>query len=146
MFLKIRQILLFFLLIIPAFTHAEESPNLTVSSGLSKDGTFNLQWNLPDNTQIELQQASLKNPAFITIYTGADTATVITGQPDGTYRFRARLLDQDNARSDWSASVEIQVAHHPLSRALGFFAIGLLIFIATMLLILSGSRRTRNLS
>jgi hypothetical protein len=41
----------------------------------------------------------------------------------------------------WSEPVTVTVAHHPLSRAVAFFTVGALVFLATLGLIVRGARR-----
>lgn len=90
---------------------------------------------------------------YETLYTGADRATTRTGIPNGRYAYRARAFmavrtvqDADSAAPDtaataWSPPVVVEVRHHALGKALGFLALGAVIFLATLALILAGSRR-----
>lgn len=74
-----------------------------------------------------------------TIYTGPDRATLISGQADGSRVYRAGALGADGRVTAWSEPVTVKVAHHPLGRALGFFALGAVVFVATLLLIIRGA-------
>jgi len=126
--------------IVPSAINADKHFTIMSSTQNSKDGGFNLSWELPENTRIELQQSGYASPDFKTIYRGSDSATVITGLPDGNYLFRARLINTDGSFSGWNESLKITVEHHSLTRAFGFFLVGAVVFLATLILILSGSK------
>jgi len=121
---------------------AEPGFNIKSSTELSSDGRFKLSWKLPENSQIELQQASKKAPEeYKTIYQGFDLSTVITGFSNGQYHYRARLIKQTGQASNWSPVITIDVQHHSLSKALIFFGIGLIVFLSTLLLIVLGNKK-----
>ncbi len=124
----------------PSAINADEHFTIFSSTDNSNNGGFNLTWQLPVNTQVELQQSGLESPDFKTIYHGSDSATVITGLPDGNYLFRARLINIDGSLSGWSESLSIKVEHHSLMRAFSFFLIGAVVFLSTLILILTGSK------
>jgi len=75
------------------------------------------------------------------IYKGPDRATVISGQADGTRVYRVREVGEGRVYP-WSEPVTVTVAHHPLSRAVAFFTVGALVFLATLGLIVRGARRS----
>jgi hypothetical protein len=75
------------------------------------------------------------------LYQGPDLATVISGRRDGSRYYRVRAAGNDDAQSPWSNVVEVTTAHHPLPRALAFFAAGAMVFSLTLVLILRGSGR-----
>lgn len=141
-----KAILLSFLLtflapLSPLAAWSAQSLELESSTLHSTNGGFNLTWELPDNIQsennrIELQQSRNNHSDFKTIYTGTDSATVITGLSDGEYLYRARLLSGKNQMTAWSDPVSIQVEHHSLSKAFAFFIVGAMVFVGTVLLIL----------
>ncbi|MGD8964511.1 MAG: fibronectin type III domain-containing protein, partial [Gammaproteobacteria bacterium] len=74
------------------------------------------------------------------IYAGADAARVISGKPDGDWYYRVRPAGTQ-VTAPWSAPIRITVAHHSLGRALTFFAVGAIVFAATLGLIIHGSRQ-----
>jgi len=86
----------------------------------------------------EFASPGVGNPGII--YQGPDRATLISGQPDGTRIYRVREIGAAGP-SAWSEPVSVTVAHHPLSRALTFFGIGAVVFLATLTLIVRGARR-----
>lgn len=111
---------------------------LAADSEVSTAGFFQLTWE--SNGPVELQES--QDPDFAraeVVYTGADTARVISGKPDGSWYYRARAAAVDGA--GWSEPVKVTVRHHPLARALAFFAVGATVFTATLVLILRGTRR-----
>ncbi len=129
--------------ILPCMATAVERFSISPSTTNSSDGSVNLSWTIPVHAGgIELQQAALHNPAYEVIYTGADTATVITGLPDGNYLYRARLILKNGELADWTEPVSVNVRHHSLARAFSFFLIGALVFLGTLVLIVFGAKTT----
>lgn len=124
-------------------------PSLSCAIELESDtqvataGYYQLTWhNADENVSFEIQEAD--NAAFHQaepLYQGRDRATVVTGRSDGTYYYRARLVDVNGTTGAWSDTVKVRVEHHPLSRALGFFTVGAVVFLAILIAILVGNRR-----
>ena len=122
------------------------SPSLTGDTEIATAGFFGLSWRLPrdvsaDAASFELQEAasaSFGDPRVP--YIGPDLATTFTGRSDGTYHFRIREVTAEG-QSPWSEVVTVQVQHHPLQRAVIFFALGALVFLATLALVLRGADR-----
>lgn len=131
------------LLLLPLIASAYGQVEIKSSTTISNDGSFTLSWEIPRDSRIELQQAAQQTNTFKTIFTGADSATVITGLPDGDYLYRARLTDAQGNLSDWSPISTIVVQHHSISRALSFFMVGAMVFAGTLLLILLGGKASR---
>jgi len=131
------------LLLLPLIASADGQVEIKSSTSISNDGSFTLSWEIPRNSRIELQQAAQQQNIFNTIFTGADSATVITGLPDGEYLYRARLTDASGNLSDWSPTSVITVQHHSISRALSFFLVGAIVFVTTLLLILLGGKASK---
>ena len=131
------------LLLQPSIASAYGPVEIKSSTTISNDGSFTLSWEMPDHSRIELQQAAKQQNAFNTIFTGADSATVITGLPDGDYLYRARLADAQGNLSEWSPTSTIKVQHHSISRALSFFLVGAIVFAGTLLLIVLGGKASR---
>jgi len=129
---------------LPVSVLAADAFSLTVSPQESTDGVAKLSWNLPDTKVVVIQRSD--NPAFqraVTLYQGEDTGTTITGLADGNYYFRAGSGAMDSGEISWGNSVHLRVEHHPLSRAFLFFGIGVVVFLATLALIIGGSRRAK---
>lgn len=106
---------------------------LRVSPELSTSGTFNLSWEGKTGETFRLLQLSDGAQPRL-IYRGTDTARIMTGVPDGEYIYR---IEGETGRSE---PLTVTVAHHSLTRALGFFGVGLLVFLATLFLVLRGDR------
>jgi len=97
-------------------------------------GYFQLRW-IADS-KIELQESrSASFEAVRVVYAGSDAARVISGKPDGDWYYRAAATN-----GDFSNPVKVTVRHHPVERALGYFVVGLIVFLTTLLLIISGAR------
>ena len=121
---------------------AAQAPTLKSSSELSTAGFYTLSWN-SNATEYELQQSASKNFEQVQpVYLGPDTATVISGMPDSMQFYRVRSIDNGQA-GPWSETVAVTVQHHTLTRALLFLLTGMVVFIATALLITLGARSHR---
>lgn len=86
-------------------------------------------WELQEATQADFRDA-------VTAYRGPDSATVFSGKPNGALYYRLRRMAPQ--ASPWSDAVSVRVAHHSLSRALLFLSLGILVFVATVVLIVRG--------
>lgn len=145
---RVRNIPLFLLatmvlLIRPAF--AEDTlptPRLNSDTDVATAGFYRLTWETPQSVTVELEEAD--NPAFENaslFYRGADSAAVITGKPDGVWFYRIRALGNPQT-GPWSQPVRVAVEHHSISRALMFFGLGIVVFLATLSMILLGERKS----
>ena len=117
------------------------APRLSVDNTVVTAGFYRLSWEAGIE-RVELQEATdpgFDNPA--TTYTGPDRATVISGKPNGSWFYRIRTL-YDKSAGPWSEPLTVTVAHHSLTRALLFLALGVTVFIATVLMIVRGSEKT----
>lgn len=118
---------------------AAEPVTLSLNTSISSDGVAQITWQLPASSKIILEQSSFEDFSNAKIiYSGFDDATVLTGLLDGDYYFRARLHDDEE--SVWGPVVQLSVKHHSLMQAFTFFLIGLVVFVATLLLIVFGSK------
>jgi len=130
--------------------NASEQANVTLSSDteLSTAGYFRLNWSIDhselqnsaaEKPDFELQQAT--QPDFadaFTLYQGPDQATVISGLANNIYYYRVRVADNPT----WSDKLRVEVKHHSLTRAFGFFGLGIVMFIVTVIVLLKGTRLT----
>ena len=119
---------------------AHAQPQLHSDTTLSSEGYFQLSWQTQQEARYELQQA--RNASFSdarTLYQGRDNASVISGLADGQYYYRLRSLPDGS----WSEGVAVEVKHHPLSRAFGFFTLGAAMFLATVGVLIKGARSRR---
>jgi hypothetical protein len=143
---RARLVTLIVATLIGSTASAFEAPALESDTAVATAGFYRLQWEpaavgggyeLQESTRTDFSDARM-------LYVGPDLATVLSGKPDGDYYYRIRGLAAD-ARSPWSTPVHVQVRAHPLGRALTFFALGALVFVATVALILRGEMRFREL-
>ncbi|MDT8397094.1 MAG: hypothetical protein RQ899_00560 [Pseudomonadales bacterium] len=119
---------------------------LSSDTTASSEGYFVLSW-LSDGTDAGappqdtaasyiLQQAT--RPDFADASTrlihGQNSVT-ISGLENGSYFYRIQPEGDD-----WSNSLSVQVQHHSLRKALGFFSLGLLLFITLCVSIFAGIR------
>lgn len=126
--------LLFFLIIPPSF-----ALQLNTDTEIATAGFFQLSWK-SNQKNIQLQEsgtADFLSPKII--YVGPDRARVVSGKPNGDYYYR--LSQTGNNKPVFSNIVKVTVKHHPLKNAIMFFIAGLIVFIATITLILNGIRR-----
>lgn len=70
------------------------------------------------------------------VYDGPDRATTLSGRADGDFTFR--LKADGHLVGD---PISLTVAHHPLSRAWAFFAVGAGMFLALVGVLVRGSRK-----
>jgi protein-S-isoprenylcysteine O-methyltransferase Ste14 len=109
-------------------------PSLSSNTEIATAGLYRLSWQTNGIAQVELQEAD--NPDFADArldYQGPDDTSVISRKPNGTWYYRARVIGDQQA-GPWSAAVKVTVAHHPLYRAFMFFGLGVVVFVATLLL------------
>jgi hypothetical protein len=129
------------LLLLAFIVNAQPSPpNLSVDSDIATAGFYRLSWEPPAG-QVELQESAdpvFRDPA--TRYVGHDSATLISGKPDGQWYYRVRALS-DTHTGDWSNTVAITVNHHSLVRAVLFLSLGIIVFITIVLLVIRGPGR-----
>lgn len=139
-------LLSFWLLLGAVPGHAAEAPALQSDSGKPSAGYFRLTWDWPEsgNRRFELQESGGRQfEQAETIYQGPDRATVRSGLPDGAYYYRVRLHPESGQPGPWSEPVTVEVEHHSQARAALFFALGALVFLATLALVVGGNRKMR---
>lgn len=100
-------------------------------------GYYQLSWaqTAPGMRLVEAADAGFQNKEVI--YRGADTARLVSGKRDGDYYYR---LESDDGVTPLSNTLLVRVQHHSLRRAWMFFTVGAAAFIATLGLIVFGSR------
>jgi hypothetical protein len=118
------------------------TPVLSSDSAIATAGYFRLSWET-DATWVELQEAQESTFQIPhSLYAGPDQATLISGKPDGTWYYRVRGVNATK-QGPWSEPVTVTVHHHSLVQALLFFALGLTVFVATLAMIIQGTRATK---
>lgn len=142
--------ILLLLLIIPVVLPClAATPDLQSDSELATAGYFQLSWKTDVSGKevsgdFTLEEAG--DPEFsqaTTLYSGPDTATLISGRPDGIYYYRIRSEQDTETNNAWSNTTRVEVAHHPLSRAFMFFALGAAVFIATLVVVILGNKSSK---
>lgn len=118
------------------------APVLSADGDVASAGYYRLSWSQDGVPGVyELQEAQRSDFGHArTLYRGPDRATVLSGRSDGMRWYRVRDLPADGAPGDWSAPLRVETRHHSLTRAFGFFAAGVVVFLATFGLILTGGR------
>lgn len=124
-----------------------EIPVLATDTQLATAGYYQLSWHpgvagaSNKNFQFELQQST--DPEFRSsrnVYHGPDRASVISGQPNGSYYYRVRGLLSGQPVTEWSQSIVVQVQHHSLQKAWLFFVAGAIVFFITLVFIILSAR------
>lgn len=114
-----------------------EPVQLYSDTEVAKAGYFQLRWAAESPIQLQESRSADFREAR-TLYSGSDNARILSGKPNGHWYYRAR---PETSPASWSNTVEVTVRHHSLQRALGFFTVGAIVFLATLLLIATGARR-----
>jgi hypothetical protein len=138
-------IALFWLLLVATRTPvwaAETAPNVTLNTDttLATEGYFVLSWNSPSpTTTYSLRQSDATSSNRTRAENlPANGAITITGLADGQYSYQLFSAGQPRGNP-----IEVTVQHHALSRALGFFSLGLALFCLLVISIAVGHRLTR---
>lgn len=107
---------------------------LTLADDGRSAGYATLAWAAADGNSFLLEE--YEGDEWHTIYEGGDRATTLSGLADGSYRFR---LSADGGAP--GPEFDLTVAHHPLSRAFGFFGAGAVMLAVLIVLLVAGARR-----
>lgn len=92
----------------------------------------------------ELQQDL--SPRFtqpVTRQVGTDTASVLSGLPEGEVHIRVRAVGADGSTSAWSKPLQVEVSYPPDSLLRNLSILGLILFVSTVGLIWRGHHRTQ---
>ena len=115
---------------------AAQEVQLEADTAVANAGYFQLRWKA--SSAVELEEST--TPDFSAprlLYSGSDRARVVSGKPDGDWYYRARPVSSGSSSSN---IVKVEVRHHPLERAVAYFVVGAVVFLATALLIATGAR------
>lgn len=109
----------------------------------SREGHTKLEWLVDDDSAdlffiVEQSTDSSFNNSKI-IYSGRDRATYISGLKNGTYFFRIKIEGNDS----WADPVRLIVEHHDLKTAYILSVIGLTVFLATAVVLITGVNKTK---
>lgn len=128
-----RLCLLGMVVIIPS---AAGAASLSSDMAESNAGFYRLSWEADTAVRlVESRQVDFSSSR--TVYSGADTARVFSGKPNGEWHYR---LESAVTGQAVSPAVSVAVRHHSLPKAAGFFTVGATVFLATVGLIVIGSR------
>jgi hypothetical protein len=120
-------------------------PQLDADTDVATAGYYRLEWGAERATEFILEESQHTSFASAKIlYQGPDTARIISGRGNGDYYYRVRDLNGEPGEAVWSDVVHVKVEHHTLTRAMLFFAIGAIVFVATLTVIILGNRQTTN--
>lgn len=129
---------------------AQPDLNGGADSQVATAGYYTLSWSADEggNEPPVFQLVESRSRAFEqskVIYEGIDLATTMSGVPDGTYHYRVRVVSEGGGEpASWSNVHTVVVDHHSLGRAFAFLAIGLVVFSATVAMIVAGHRTERD--
>jgi hypothetical protein len=110
-------------------------PDLETDNPNATAGYYVLSWSGAQGPYDLIEESSASDEPRV-LYSGPDSAMLISGKPDGRYVYRVRTQGDPV----WSEPVTVTVEHHPLLRAWTFFAHGALVFFSTLLVVLRGGR------
>lgn len=130
----------------PGRTQSLPAPTDVTCTELTTDGNIQLSWQFDapqssDGVVFTIEEQ--RGDQTIRIAAGSFTSAALSGRDDGDYRYRVRAERPDHTTGAWSEPVAAKVQHHPLWLASITFLIGLVVFVATATLILTGQRRER---
>lgn len=116
--------------------------SLESDTALATAGYYQLRWNAPPGGIRLSESMDKKFSSSEIIYEGADTARLVSGKSDGEYFYRLETLRRPSGQESGRVSntLRVSVQHHSLERALLFFSIGAVVFVATLGLVLFGRR------
>ncbi len=77
------------------------------------------------------------------LYEGRDRASFRAGLAEGSYFYRVRATDEAGNAGVWSRPLHLEVAYQSMRLALSLFAVGAVVFLATLVLIIAGARKDR---
>ncbi|WP_020399722.1 hypothetical protein [Kordiimonas gwangyangensis] len=113
---------------------AAKADDLIISDNGLTAGYATLAWPNVEGKSFVLEENVSGN--WRPVYDGPDRATTLSGRADGDFTFRLKADGQLVGDP-----MSFTVAHHPLSRAWAFFAVGAAMFVALVGVLLRGSRK-----
>jgi hypothetical protein len=97
----------------------------------STEGYYQLTWDAEEAVRLVESTEQDFSSARI-VYVGNDSGHVASGKPNGVWYYR---LESEDGATVLSETSTIVVRHHSLGRAAAFFALGGVVFLATLALI-----------
>jgi hypothetical protein len=137
-----------FLFLCASTVLAASSIELKSDSSLATAGYYQLTWSWPEapagiNYELEELSSTKSGNNSHDVYFGPDLASVISGKPNGTYRYLVSAIAADHKIVAQSNPLEVVVKHHSLIRAISIFILGALVFMAILFVILRESKNPR---
>jgi len=124
---------------------ARAETGLAITSNGTTAGYLTLSWADSDASKPYKLQQQIDDGEWTTIYEGTDPGTTLTGLPDGSYKFRLNSSDPATVDDElWLDPLDVEIAHHSLTKALAFFGSGLVIFATLLWLLFFASPSTSN--
>jgi len=133
-----RSIVVALLALLAATPATPTAATIEADTELATAGYYQLRWTAA-TADVQVEVSEPDSDDWRIIYSGPDRARVVSGQTDGTRVYRVRGIGATEP-SAWSAPVRVTVVHHSLQRALLFFGVGAVVFLATLALIVRGAR------
>jgi len=132
-------------------SQAISPPELAVDNPVASAGYFRLNWHLPQKPAKRQPEFELQESAAVgfpqgterMVYHGPDLATVISGRENGRLFYRVRALEE-GLPGQWSNIVQVEVHYHSLLRAVTFFGLGAVVFLATLMVVIRGNLKRRS--
>jgi len=109
--------------------------------GASRSGDYALSWTGPEGAPFMLRETDTGGTAR-TLYEGTQLASTVTGRREGDYSY-AVGVSEENGSVTWSESCAVMVRPYSLTVAFTFFTFGLIVTLATVLLVVRGHRAHR---
>ncbi|MBW7857846.1 MAG: hypothetical protein H3C43_06075, partial [Leptonema sp. (in: Bacteria)] len=113
-------------------------PMIQSSEPISSTGNFQLSWGLEQTksytNDLPIYLLEECNNTCKLLYQGHDTASVISGRPNGNYHFKISEQSQPNQFSE----ITVQVIHYDLQSGLWVLLVGFLLFVICILIIVFG--------
>lgn len=109
--------------------------------GASRGGDYSIGWSGPDGAEYRLVETNGGGPDEV-LYEGGQLASSVTGRREGDYSYRVGIVEGGEVAT-WSDSCTVLVRPYSLSVAFTFFGFGLLVTLATVVLIVKGHRAHR---
>tara|TARA_R110002096_G_scaffold4501_29_gene21249 strand:+ start:1842 stop:2240 length:399 start_codon:yes stop_codon:yes gene_type:complete len=110
----------------------------TLDGSISDRGTVTLRWNVPEASEVVIQQAPTAGfSAPVVRYQGRDSASVLTGLPEGSHFFRVGEISGE-ASPAWSPPLEIRVVFTSRTQLFTLLALGSIVVGATFAAIFLG--------
>ena len=104
----------------------------------SDTGAYRIAWEGPAGATYRLVESGPAGGTR-TLYRGAERASTVSGRQAGRHSYRVAVVDGGRAEQ-WSRPCVVDVRPPSMGLALGLFAVGLLVCVATIIVIVRGHR------